>query len=101
MGRLSTFVFGVIVGVVLTFGSQRYHVVRASDGFHLVPKLSASFSQAYVDVRSFGIADWAEHRGLAGAIIRAKKDHLLKGSATDQLRDGLHDAVDALTGAND
>ena len=54
MGRLSTFVFGGIIGAVLVFGSLKYHLVRAPDGLHLIPKLESNLSETYVDVRQFG-----------------------------------------------
>ena len=41
-GRFGSFLTGVIVGGILVFGSQRYHVLRAEDGIHFVPKMTAS-----------------------------------------------------------
>ena len=98
MNRLVVFVLGAAVGAFGVFGGQSYHIVRATDGFHLVPKLSASFGESYVDVREFGIADWTQHTQLAAAIIKAKKDHLLKQSATDDLGRSLRSAVDQISG---
>ncbi|MCA9248750.1 MAG: hypothetical protein KDA42_16605 [Planctomycetales bacterium] len=98
MGRLPVFLLGVVVGAAGVFGAQRYHVVRATDGFYLIPKLEAKFSETYVDVREFGIADWTTHTQLAAAIIKAKKDHLLKQSATNDLGRSLRDAVDRISG---
>ena len=97
MGRIGTFVIGAVVGAVLIFGAQRYHLLRADDGFYVVPKLSATFEQAYVDVREFGVTDWVEHRELAAAIVKAKKDHLFQDSAADSFRDGLKNALDSIS----
>ena len=97
MGRIGNFLMGVVVGGVLIFGAQRYHLVRAKDGFYLVPKMSATFSDAYVDVRSFTVSDWAKHKSLAAAIIQAIKENLLQDSAEDGFRDNLRNAIDRLT----
>ena len=45
MKRLSGFLIGVVVGGGLVFGAQRYHVLRTEQGFEVVPKLSADFSE--------------------------------------------------------
>ena len=99
MGRIGTFLFGLAVGGALVFGVQRYHLLHAGDGFHLVPKLNATFSEAYIDVRSFTVVDWAQHPRLMAAIIQAKKDHVLEGSTTDSLRTGMEDAMKTLSGS--
>lgn len=86
MGRLGHFVIGLMVGGVLVFTALKYHVVRAEDGFHLIPKLTAEFSQAYVDIRPFDLDDWAEHQTLAIAISRAGRSDLLQDAALVSLR---------------
>jgi hypothetical protein len=92
-----TFLFGAAVGAGLIFGAQRYHLLRTSEGFYVIPKLNATFSEAYVDIRAFTLGDWVDHRALAGAIIKAKKDHLLEDSATDNLKSGIESALESLT----
>lgn len=97
MRGLGKLIIGFILGGLFVYGSQRYHVVRADDGLHLVPKLTASFSETYVDVRSFGISDWAEHRTLAAALVKSDKEDLLEGAAIDNFRSGIRTAVESLT----
>jgi hypothetical protein len=99
MGRLGSFVFGVVVGAGLVFGSLKYHAVRAVDGVHVVPKISASFEDAYVDIRQFGPTDWDHHRTLAAALVKADKEGLIVDSATESLRTSLRSALDGITGS--
>ena len=98
MSRLSSFFLGAVVGGVLVFGAVKFHVVRAGEGFHLIPRIDPTLRDVYVDIRHFGLTDWSNHRSLAAAIIRAKKEHLLQDSATAGFREGLKNAVDNITG---
>lgn len=96
MGKLGTFLFGAIVGATLVYGAQRFHVVRSDEGFYLVEKVSAGFSESYVDIRNFTLSDWANHKSLAAALLRAKKEHLLKDSAGDSFREDIRTALNQL-----
>jgi hypothetical protein len=98
MGRLGYFFFGVIIGAASVFVSLKYHVVRAADGHHLVAKLSAEFSGTYVDIRSFGFDDWAQHQTLAAAITKAGKAYLLKQSTVDSFTEKVNDYLDIKIG---
>lgn len=98
MNRVSSFFLGAVIGGVLVFGVVRFHLVRANEGFHLVPRLDSGLSDVYVDIRLFSLTDWSNHRTLAAAIIRANKDHLLQDSATQSFREGLKSAVNNITG---
>ena len=93
MHRLSYLLLGAILGGGGVFCAQNYHVVRSDEGYHAVPKISATFKEAYVDIRGFGVADWAEHRALAVAIVKAKKDHLIQEPAAETVRGRWRDAV--------
>ena len=94
MSRLPSFLFGLLVGAGLVFTTLKYHVVRAEDGVHIVPKVSPEFSQAYVDIRHFGPRDWTNHTTLAVAIERAGKGDLLIHSASSQLIDYVQGLTD-------
>ncbi len=61
---------------LLLFVGSRYHVVRANDGFHLIPRSSARLTEPYVDIRQFTIEDWDEHQGLAilGTVLRPRAE---------------------------
>ncbi|MFT5527222.1 MAG: extradiol dioxygenase family protein, partial [Pirellulaceae bacterium] len=86
MNRLGCFLSGIIVGAFAIFFAMSYHVVNAHDGMHAVPKVSAKFSDIYVDIRHFGIEEWDDHRALALAIYQADKAYLLQDSATEGFR---------------
>ena len=95
---MKRFFLGVIVGAVLVFGAQRYHIVRAKDGVYVVPKLSADFNEAYVDIREFGVSDWANHKELAAALVKAQYNHLLEDSAAESFHKGIQDAINSISG---
>jgi hypothetical protein len=96
MGQLGSFVGGLVVGSVAVFVGLKYHVVRANDGVHLVPKLQAQFDEAYVDIRKFDYTDWNEHRGLAVAMVQAEKGYLMQETATDSLRRSVDSVLEGL-----
>ena len=96
MKQFMSFFVGLIVGGLLVFGSLKYHIVRASDGVHMVPKLSASFAETYVDIRSFRLSDWNDHRSLAVALVQAKKGYLMQEAASESLRRTVDVVIGAL-----
>jgi hypothetical protein len=94
MGRLATFILGILVGGGLIYGALTHHVLHTSAGFELVPKASATFDDSYLDVRNFTLADWAEHRGLVAAIVNAKKEHILGEAAEAGIEQGVIQMLD-------
>lgn len=92
MGRLTFFLAGLLVGAMAMFTALKYHVVRAEDGVHLVPKMTSDFRDMYVDVREFDAADWNRHRELAVALVKADKAHVLQEAAMG----GLRETVDSV-----
>ena len=98
MGRIQSFLFGALVGGLLMFSSLKYHIIRAEDGVHFVPKLEANFSDIYVDIREFHLADWRKRRALAMALMKADKSELVQDSALGSLEqsamDGLRTSID-------
>ncbi|MGD9632137.1 MAG: hypothetical protein AB7G28_21035 [Pirellulales bacterium] len=89
MPRIFSFLMGVAAGAMLCFVATNYHVVRASDGFHLVHKQRARLAEAYVDVREFGVGDWSNHTDLAAALVAENKQYLMEGAAAKSLQGGL------------
>ena len=63
---------------------MNYHVVRSSDGFHLIAKSPPRLSETFVDIRAFSVADWTGHPQLASALVQANKQHLLGDSAAER-----------------
>ena len=91
---MGSFFLGFLVGGAVVYGSLHYHLVRANDVLHLVPKVTSTFSETYVDVRSFGIQEWSERAALAAAIQRAGKGEILQGAVTRP----VHEAIDGFFG---
>jgi hypothetical protein len=96
MGRLASFLGGAAVGGAAVFVGLKFHVVRAEDGVHFVPKLQAQFDEAYVDIRKFTFEDWNKHRSLAVAMVQAEKGYLLQESATSDLRSAVDSVLQGL-----
>ena len=89
MKRLSTFIAGMVAGALLLMGLLNYHLLRADDGFHLIPKVESRLADGYIDVREFRVADWAQHPQLALALQQAGRQDLLHAAAGDALQNGL------------
>ena len=98
MGRFGAFVLGLVVGGLSVFGALHYHVVRAHEGVHVIPKMNSTFSETYVDIREFGFEEWNQHRELAFAITRAGKTHLIQGVALQPMQDAVDGMRDILSG---
>jgi hypothetical protein len=77
----------MVTGAALLQGATYYHVVRASDGFHLVAKRPARLSETYVDIRAFTMNDWAAHPQLASALVQANQQHLVGESVAGALQE--------------
>ncbi len=92
MRRMYGFIFGIGLGALACLGAMNYHVVRAQDGFHLVPKQQAGLGQAYVDTRQFNATDWTEHPELV-ASLRADNENeqgLVNEASPGFLRNGVN-----------
>ena len=68
MQRLTSFLFGCVVGGIVVIAALKYHLVRADDGLHLVAKMPPQFANTYVDIREFGFEQWQAHPELAVAL---------------------------------
>jgi hypothetical protein len=89
MRRIWTFVLGIVAGGVLIYAAMNYHLIRAKDGLHLVPKVNAQLASTYVDIRNFKVADWANHAEITAALLKAERRDLLEGGFTDSINNGL------------
>lgn len=89
MRRLPTFIFGVVIGGLLIYGGLHYHVVNATSGLHLVPKVNSTLAETYVDIRGWGLAEWRQHQDVAAALLSANRQDLMQSAAEDSIRTGL------------
>ncbi len=97
MRRWGTFLLGMVAGGLIIFAALNYHIIRTSDGMHLVPKVDASLAGTYVDIRQFGPRDWAQHGEVFLALANADRRDLIGTAADDAVRNGL----DRLLGPQD
>lgn len=96
MSRVGAFILGILVGAVGLQVGQSYHFVRASDGVHMVPKLTSGFTETYVDIREFTADDWQTHQSLAAALMRDGRDDLLADPTLARLRTNVRGVLDSL-----
>ena len=89
MRRLSSFLMGMVVGAGLLYGALHYHLVQASDGWHVIAKTDSELAGTYVDIRTFTFADWANHPKLAAALMRADRADLVENAAAGALNNGI------------
>lgn len=85
MRRIWTFVSGIIVGGILIFAAMNYHIIRANDGLHVVPKVDAQLALTYADIRDFTVADWAKNSELAAALMNANRRDLVDSAIGNTL----------------
>ena len=95
MGRVGSFLAGMITGAAAFALVTHYHIVRGRDGVYLVRKVQNDLSDIYVDTRQFSTRDWMQHRMLALAIMRADRGEQLADSATENVREGLRELFEA------
>jgi hypothetical protein len=93
MRRISTFLLGMATGAMLLHGASMYHVVRAADGIHLIPKQPPRLAETYVDIRTFTVEEWAGHAQLASAVVQAGQQQLLGDAASGSIRETLNSVI--------
>ncbi|MCH2115335.1 MAG: hypothetical protein MK171_10555 [Pirellulales bacterium] len=98
MRRLTTFFLGMIAGAVLLCGTLNYHVIRAKEGLHLIPKTHSRLAATYLDIRNFTVIDLANHPEVVQALIRANKQELMESAAVDTLQNGIDRFLDRTGG---
>jgi hypothetical protein len=86
---MRNFILGCIVGAAGLYGSMCFHVVRANDGHHFVPKSALTFKDSYVDIRSFDMSTWRDHVPLAEAMMKSGKPQLVQESAANAVENAF------------
>jgi len=94
MNRSSSFLLGMISGVVGLYLTMHFVLVRASDGFHVIPKIAAKLDMPYTDIRNFRIENWQRKQPLALAILKANKGYLLQDQALVGFRQATQRMLD-------
>ena len=96
MRGLTNLAVGILIGAIAMFVGLKYHIVRAEDGLHWIPKSTATLQSAYVDIREFDLSDWDQHRELGLAIVNADKGHLLGQAPARSVQNAVIDAMEVL-----
>ena len=94
MKRFSNFAFGLLFGAGLMFVGLKYHIVRANDGLHMVPKTMAKLGSVYSDLRTFTVRDWQDRQELLADITRSNDRQLQEEVARAALGNQLNQALD-------
>lgn len=94
MKGFGPFLFGCVFGGVAVFASLSYHFVQTKDGVEMIPKLTPTFGQTYVDCRNFGPTDWADNKQLVMAITQANKfDKVIGGQTINHIQEATQGFV--------
>jgi len=91
MKRLLLLLVGIVIGGAAVYASLEYHVVRTPDGFVTIPKVNPNWTDTYIDIRSFGVDDWAQHKDLVQALLAAKKEQVFGDAAEGALKEQFSD----------
>ena len=90
MRRFAGFFVGLILGAGSVLFLYNYHVVRAGEGFLLIPKPQNALTDPYCDIREWKVAEWEKHAALAGALAaHGRGDLVVAPASSDVLRDAL------------
>jgi hypothetical protein len=96
MKGFGPFLVGAIIGGGAVFASLSYHFVHTKDGLEVIPKQSPTFLETYVDVRSFGPAEWASRKSLSEAIVKANRAKIMGETAIDKAQETIKEKVDGV-----
>ncbi|MGI9429911.1 MAG: hypothetical protein ACR2NM_14715 [Bythopirellula sp.] len=89
MRRLMTFGMGMVFGGLVLWAALHYHVLNTKSGLRMVPKVNASLSKTYVDIRGFTVVDWARNTDLVLALTNANQADLVENAVGDAVENGI------------
>jgi hypothetical protein len=93
MRRLSALLLGIALGGGFACFTFYYHLVRASDRWLVVPRTKVALQDAVVDIRSWGIAEWARRPQLARDMFKAGYGERVKRGVAHGLVDEMLDGI--------
>lgn len=101
MGRLSTLLFGIILGGVGVYVGLKYHIVRTDKGLEYFAKSEATFHDTYIDIRNMPATDWTNHKDLAIAMTRGGRSELLGQGQIQGVKDSVNQFEQSVSRAID
>ena len=99
MNQVSSFALGLVIGVVGLYITMHFSLVRAADGYHVIPKIAAKIEIPYVDIRSFTLQNWQRKQSLALAILKANKGYLLQDQSLIGFRQSTQHILEQFSAA--
>ncbi len=93
MGRLITLLAGILIGAILMYIGFNYHVVVTEKTYYMIPKKKAQLADVYVDIREWGIQEWARKPALAEAVTAAGHGELVKQSVQNNLLEDIFRSI--------
>ena len=84
--RIESFLIGLAAGIALLYLTMHFTVVRATDGFHWIPKVTAKLDLPYEDVRDFKAEHWQRRPALTMSIIKARKAYLMDEQSVQKFK---------------
>jgi len=95
MSHLKLLIIGFLTGSLCSFAVLEFHIVRAEDGFHVVPRSPApSIRLAYSDIRDWSTDNWTEYPELIRALHESDADDLIGRSVVGRVLDSLESTID-------
>ena len=82
MRRMFYLAMGLVAGGGLMWGGMNYHLLRTKDGFQTVPKRNTTLADAYLDVRTWGIAEWSKHPDVVWSLTQHGKTDIVNNAGT-------------------
>jgi hypothetical protein len=86
MNRIESFLIGLAVGIAMLYLTMHFTVVRATDGFHWIPKVNAKLDLPYEDIRDFKAEHWQRRPALTMSIIKARKAYLMDEQSVQKFK---------------
>ena len=86
MRRLFSSFTLILLGVGLTLGALRYHLVRADQGFLWFEKRSQHWTDTYADVRGWTHDTWRRHEELSHVVRAQGKGDLIPQPGSEFLK---------------
>ena len=93
MRRLSALLFGIAFGGGLVYFGFNFHLVRANDGWLMVPRTAVALDDACVDIRQWDFNDWRKHPKLSRDMLKAGYGNRIRSSVQEGL---VEDALEGL-----
>ena len=83
----------MVCGATLLFVGLKYHIVRSTQGLHLVPKVTAQLGSTYVDIREFSFQDWDDRPEFASALLQSEDAELREAATNSTVQNTVDDVL--------